>query len=88
MRRRRMCRGLAPPDALVSGLVATLVSGLVPTNALATTATGNAYRVAFTSWALTSQGSLVRSLSRLLLFEKPTHDRGCDHAAAHSIGAA
>ncbi len=21
-------------------------------------------------------------------FEKPTHDRGCDHAAAHSIGAA
>ena len=48
------------------GLVATLVSGLVPTNALATTATGNAYRVAFTLWALTSQGSLVRSLSRLL----------------------
>jgi hypothetical protein len=88
VRRRRMCRGLAPTDALVSGLVATLVSGLVPTNALATTATGNAYRVAFTSWALTSQGSLVRSLSRLLLFEKPTHDRGCDHAAAHSIGAA
>jgi hypothetical protein len=88
VRRRRMCRGLAPPDALVSGLVATLVSGLVPTNALATTATGNAYRVAFTSWALTSQGSLVRSLSRLLLFEKPTPDRGCDHAAAHSIGAA
>ena len=61
MRRRRMCRGLAPTDALESDLVATLVSGLVPTNALATTATGNAYRVAFTSWALTSQGSLVRS---------------------------
>jgi hypothetical protein len=70
----------APPDALVSGLVATLVSGLVPTNALATG------RVHFV--ALTSQGSLVRSLSRLLLFEKPTPDRGCDHAAAHSIGAA
>ena len=29
-----------------------------------------------------------RSLSRLLLFEKPTHDRGCDQAVAHSIGAA
>ncbi len=27
-------------------------------------------------------------LAALLLFEKPTHDRGCDHAAAHSIGAA
>jgi hypothetical protein len=24
----------------------------------------------------------------LLPFEKPTHDRGSDHAAAHSIGAA
>jgi hypothetical protein len=31
--------------------------------------------------------SLVRSLSCLLLFENPTHDRGCDHAAAHSTGA-
>ena len=27
-------------------------------------------------------------LTALLLFEKPTHSRGCDHAAAHSIGAA
>ncbi len=45
-------------------------------------------RVAFTSWALASQGSLVRSLSRLFLFEKANHDRGCGHAAAHSIGAA
>ena len=60
----QVCRGLAPIDALVSGLGATSVSGLVPTNALATTATGNAYWVAFTSWALTSQGSLVRSQSR------------------------
>jgi len=27
-------------------------------------------------------------LAALLLFEKPTQPRGCDHAAAHSIGAA
>ena len=66
--------GLSAPTQDVSGLAPTdaLVSGLVPTNALATTATGNSYRVAFTSWAVTSQGSLVRSLSRLLLFEKTT----------------
>jgi len=30
---------------------------------------------------LTSQGSLVRSLARLFLFEKPTHDRGCDYGS-------
>jgi hypothetical protein len=35
--------------------------------------------------APTQAGSIP---SRLLLFEKPTHDQGCDHAAAHSIGAA
>ena len=34
------------------------------------------------------QAALRASKSRrLLLFEKPTHDRGCDHASAHSIGA-
>ena len=35
-------RTIAPTDALASSLVATSVSGLVPTNALATTATGDA----------------------------------------------
>jgi hypothetical protein len=75
-----VCVWFPPTDALVWDLVATLVSGLVPTNVLATTATGNPYRVAFTSWA--HRRGPVRYLSRLLLFEKPTHDWGRDHAAA------
>ena len=86
--RRRDVSGAAPTDALVSGLVATLVSGLVAYECFGYDRNWRCIPVAFTSWALTSQKSLVRSLSRLLLFEKSTHDRGCDHAAMHSIGAA
>ncbi len=35
-------RTIAPTDVLIWGLVAPSVSGLVPTNAMATTATGDA----------------------------------------------
>jgi hypothetical protein len=38
--------------------------------------------------ALPPKVDFFASSVRLLLFEKPTHDRGCDRAAAHSIGAA